>query len=198
MDKKTSNRLEEIMKYNVGFVQNQRYVPYVTTKEPLKKLVILSCMDTRLTELLPQAMNIKNGDAKIIKNAGATIMHPFGSIARSIIVAIYTFQAEDIFVVGHYGCGMCRLDSEKTITDMRDRGIEESTFKLLQHSGINVEKWLKGFDSEEEAVKESVQLILNHPLVPKGIRVHGLMIDPETGALTLLDVSCMKGSKTLE
>lgn len=198
MDKKTSNRLEEILKYNVSFVQNQGYVPFVTTKEPLKKLVILSCMDTRLTELLPQAMNIKNGDAKIIKNAGATIMHPFGSIARSIIVAIYTFQAEDIFVVGHYGCGMCRLDSEKIITDMRDRGIEESTFKLLQHSGINVEKWLKGFDSEEEAVKESVQLILNHPLVPKGIRVHGLMIDPETGALTLLDVSCIKGSKTLE
>jgi carbonic anhydrase len=187
MNEIRSGRLEEILKFNEVFVQNKGYVPFVTTKEPLKKLVILACMDTRLTELLPQAMNIKNGDAKIIKNAGATIMHPFGSIARSIIVAIYAFQAEDIFVVGHYGCGMCRLDSEKILMDMREHGIEESTFKLLQHSGINVEKWLKGFDSEEEAVKESVQLILNHPLVPKGIRVHGLMIHPETGALTLLE-----------
>ena len=36
-------------------------------------------------ELLPKALNLKNGDAKIVKNAGATIMHPFGSIIRSII-----------------------------------------------------------------------------------------------------------------
>ena len=42
-------------------------------------------MDTRLMELLPKALNLKNGDAKIVKNAGATIMHPFGSIIRSII-----------------------------------------------------------------------------------------------------------------
>ncbi|MCY9444161.1 carbonic anhydrase, partial [Bacillus spizizenii] len=43
--------------------------PYKTTKFPSKKLVIVTCMDTRLTELLPQAMGLKNGDAKIVKNA---------------------------------------------------------------------------------------------------------------------------------
>ena len=30
------------------------------------KLAIVSCMDTRLTELLPRALGLKNGDAKII------------------------------------------------------------------------------------------------------------------------------------
>jgi len=48
-------------------VENKEYEKYKATKKPEKKLVILSCMDTRLTELLPKAMNIKNGDAKIIK-----------------------------------------------------------------------------------------------------------------------------------
>lgn len=58
------SKLEEIIKYNESFVGNKDYQEYVTTKIPKKKMAILSCMDTRLTELLPKAMNIKNGDAK--------------------------------------------------------------------------------------------------------------------------------------
>lgn len=122
---KNVRRLEEILEFNKSFVENKEYEKYKATKKPEKKLVILSCMDTRLTELLPKAMNIKNGDAKIIKNAGATIMHPFGSIVRSILVAIYEFNAEDVLVVGHHGCGMSNLNSKDMISKMEDRGISE-------------------------------------------------------------------------
>ena len=61
---------------------------------PDKKMVILSCMDTRLIELLPKAMNLKNGDAKIVKNAGAIVTQPFGNVMRSILVALYKLKAE--------------------------------------------------------------------------------------------------------
>ena len=46
-------------------------------------------MDTRLTELLPAALGIKNGDVKLIKNAGGVVMAPFGSVMRSLLVAVY-------------------------------------------------------------------------------------------------------------
>ena len=59
--------IEDILKYNKEFVEKKRYEPYLTSKYPDKKLAILTCMDTRLTELLPAALGIKNGDAKIIK-----------------------------------------------------------------------------------------------------------------------------------
>ena len=62
--------IEDILKYNKEFVEKKAYEPYLTSKYPDKKLAILTCMDTRLTELLPAALGIKNGDAKIIKNAG--------------------------------------------------------------------------------------------------------------------------------
>ncbi|MGL4343639.1 MAG: beta-class carbonic anhydrase [Cellulosilyticaceae bacterium] len=181
------NRVEEILAYNREFVTQKGYEAFVTTKNPNKKLVILSCMDTRLTELLPKAMNIKNGDAKIIKNAGATVMHPFGSIIRSIIVAIYEFEAEDILVVGHYQCGMANLDSHKLIEKIKNRGISEETIMTLKHAGIDVETWLSGFESEEAAVRESVAAIKNHPLIPRDIRVHGLIIDPYTGELSRVE-----------
>lgn len=68
---------------------------------PSKRCVIITCMDTRLTHLLPHAINILDGDAKIIKNAGAVITHPFGGIMRSVMVALYELRADEVFVIGH-------------------------------------------------------------------------------------------------
>ena len=107
--------LYEIIEYNKEFVDTKKYKDFQTTKYPNKKMVILSCMDTRLTELLPKALNLKNGDAKIIKNAGALVTHPFGSIMRSILIALYELKAEEVYIIGHKGCGMSDINPEITI-----------------------------------------------------------------------------------
>ena len=180
------SKLEQIIDYNKSFVNNKDYAEYVTTKIPKKKMVILSCMDARLTELLPKALNIKNGDAKIIKDAGATVMHPFGGVMRSILVAVYEFGAEDVFVVGHHGCGMSNLDTKSLVNKMIDRGIKEETLSTLRNAGINLERWLHGFESVEESINESVKMIKEHPLFPKGVKVHGLIISPETGEVEII------------
>ena len=88
--------LSEILDFNDTFVTEKQYEQYATTKFPDKRIVILTCMDTRLTELLPKAMNLKNGDAKIIKSAGAVVTHPFGGIMRSILIAVYELQADEV------------------------------------------------------------------------------------------------------
>ena len=93
--------LSDILEHNVTFVQQRAYEPFRTDRFPDKKLVVLTCMDTRLVELLPHAMNIRNGDAKVIKNAGAIVSHPFGSVMRSILVAVYELMAAEVAVVGH-------------------------------------------------------------------------------------------------
>ena len=180
------NKLDEILEYNKLFVENKEYEQYKATKYPGKKLVILSCMDTRLTELLPKALNLKNGDAKIVKNAGATIMHPFGSIIRSIIVAIYEFNTDEVLVIGHKNCGMSNINGEEIINKIISRGVSKETIDTINNSGINIDKWLHGFDSVEDSVKESVDLLKKHPLIPKEIKVHGLIMDPETGSLEVI------------
>lgn len=49
--------IKDILEYNRKFVEEQAYVPYQTSKYPDKKLAILTCMDTRLIELLPAALS---------------------------------------------------------------------------------------------------------------------------------------------
>lgn len=180
------NKLEQILEFNKAFVENKEYEVYATSKVPNKKVLVLSCMDTRLTDLLPKALNLKNGDAKIVKNAGAAIMHPFGSIIRSMIVAIYEFNVDEIFVIGHHNCGMCNLNTEELIGKIIDRGVPKETIDILENGGVDIRTWLHGFDSVEESIKDSVDLIKKHPLVPKDIIVHGLAIDPATGKLDLI------------
>ena len=77
--------IDEILKYNKEFVEEKKYEQYKTSKYPDKKIAIITCMDTRLTELLPAALGIRNGDVKIIKNAGGTITNPFDSTVRSLL-----------------------------------------------------------------------------------------------------------------
>ena len=92
--------LEEILAYNKQFVENKGYESYITNKYPDKKIAILSCMDTRLTALLPAALGIKNGDVKMIKNAGGVISHPFGSVIRSLLVAIFELYLSRLCIAG--------------------------------------------------------------------------------------------------
>ncbi|MBQ5551537.1 MAG: carbonic anhydrase, partial [Bacteroidales bacterium] len=81
--------IDSILNYNREFVAKKGYEKFVTSKYPDKKLAVLSCMDTRLTELLPAALGLRNGDAKIIKNAGGLVISPFDSAMRSLLVAVY-------------------------------------------------------------------------------------------------------------
>jgi carbonic anhydrase len=178
--------LNEILDFNQNFVEKKEYEKYQTTKFPDKKLVILSCMDTRLTEMLNRALNLKNGDAKIIKNAGGMLTHPFGGIMRSILVAIYELNANEVIIIGHHGCGMGSINPVNTIEKMKAHGVHEQTLSTLSYSGVDLERWLHGFDNVEQSVRGSVEIVRNHPLIPKHIPVHGLVIDPDTGKLDLV------------
>lgn len=178
--------LSEILEYNQQFIEDREYEKYETTKFPNKKMVVLTCMDTRLVELLPQAMNIKNGDVKLIKNAGAIVSHPFGSVMRSILVAIYELGAKEVAIVGHHGCGMKGLEPNSFLEKCEQAGLDKEVVKTLSNAGIDIKNWLTGFQSVEESVEQSVKMVKNHPMFPKNVSVHGLVICPETGKLDVV------------
>jgi carbonic anhydrase len=178
--------LHEVLDYNKQFVEDKKYIPFLTSKFPEKKFVIITCMDTRLIELLPASMDIKNGDVKIIKIAGAVVAHPFGSVMRSIIIAIYELNATEVFIVGHTDCGMGSVNPDAMKEKFKAEGIKDETIKTLEYYGLDLARWLQGFDDVNESVRNSVELIRNHPLLPK-IPVHGLVISPNTGRLDLVE-----------
>ena len=69
------------------------------------------CLDVRIAYVGNAfgSLGLKNGDAKIIKNAGGLVISAFDSAMRSLIVAIYELGVQEIMVVAHSHCGACHM-----------------------------------------------------------------------------------------
>ena len=174
--------IDEILRFNQRFVEDNAHEPFITDKYPNKRLAILTCMDTRLTVLLQEALGLKNGDAKIIKNAGGTIPTDTDSVIRSLLVAIYELGVNEVMVIHHSTCGACHMSYEHFKPHMLEHGISEET--LHEWEGKGIASWLEGFHDTEGSVRKTVAAITGHPLVPKDVNVRGFIIDSVTGELT--------------
>ncbi len=174
--------IDDILQFNKKFVADKAYEPHITDKFPSKKLAILTCMDTRLTVLLQEALGLKNGDAKIIKNAGGIIPSPKDSAIRSLLVAIYELGVKEVMVIHHSTCGACHMSYEEFRPHMLERGIPAATLAAWEADGIG--PWLEGFHDTEASVRETVSRVVNHPLVPADVVVRGFIIDSVTGELS--------------
>ena len=175
-------QIDSILQSNHRFVAEKGYEPYVTDKFPSKKLAVLTCMDTRLTELLPKALGLRNGDAKIIKNAGGLVLSETDSAIRSLLVGIYELGVEEVMVVHHSTCGACHMSYEEFKPHMLERGVSAKVLEEWERKGV--EGWLEGFHDTEASVRRTVAAIVSHPLVPKDVTVRGFIIDSVTGELT--------------
>ena len=178
--------LAEILDHNKEFVDAGEYVQFFSDKFPNRGLAILSCMDARIIELLNEALGLKNGDAKMIKNAGALVTHPWGSVMRSLLVAVFELRCKEIMVVAHYDCGMRGLSSKHVLEKAEASGISATSIETLRNAAIDLDGWLTGFEDVGQSVRHSVEMIRNHPLMPKSVPVHGLVIHPTTGKLDLM------------
>ena len=175
------SRIDEILAFNREYVATKGYEPHLTDKFPDKQLAVLSCMDTRLSVLLQEALGLRNGDAKIIKNAGAVIPSPWDSAMRSLIVAVYELGVREIMIVAHTTGGACHMHFSHFKEEMLKRGIPE---EALKREDIDLDAWLEGFHDTEASVRKTVAAVTDHPLIPSDVTVRGFIIDSATGALT--------------
>ncbi|MBQ2225959.1 MAG: carbonic anhydrase [Methanobrevibacter sp.] len=168
--------LDDVLKDNREFVENFQGIEM--SHHAAKNLVILTCMDCRLIEFLEPALGLDRGDAKIVRNAGNSIVGE--DAIRSIGAALYNLDANEVLVVGHTDCGMASADADELKEKMIARGIKEEDI-----AKYDLAEWIGGFDDEEENVRNVVEKIKSHPLIPE-VPVHGAIIDIVTGELKVL------------
>jgi carbonic anhydrase len=176
------NLLDSILTANRNFVHPGAFPPL--PKNPKKQFAIFTCMDTRLVDFLEPAMGIKRGDAKIIKNAGNTLVDPLhGGVIRSLVAAIFMLGVEEIFVIGHEDCGMADINPEKLKSAMIARGISHQAIETLVP---DLAQWLGAFACPSENVAEVVGKIRANPLIPADVPIHGLIFCPNDGHLEVM------------
>ena len=183
--------IDEMLQTNEKFCANlpEEYKAYENedhheSKMPKKHLAIVTCMDTRLVNFLEPALGIKRGDAKIIKTVGNCLNGTFDTTVRSLLVCIYELGVKEIAIIGHYECGMAKTTSDSLIKSMLKSGVSLGAIKMVEKELV---EWADSFQKPEENVKKVVEQLRDNPLIPEGVKIHGLMFHPRSGKLELLD-----------
>lgn len=141
---------------------------------PALRLAVVACMDTRHN--VEKVLGLKHGDAKVIRNAGNLIDD--GTL-RSLVVAVHLLGVRSIAILGHNKCGM-------TLVGRGEFRIAKSiaaTTEIPLHEAMqpDFQRWLGGFGDAEENVRRGIDLLENHPALPRDLEVIGLIYDNDTG-----------------
>ena len=79
------------------------------------------------------------------------------------------------------------MDGKEMLELLEKRGIDKQHIDIVRHSGIDLEKWLGGFETVESSVHETVKGLKEHPLMPKDVKISGFIMNSETGLLTKVE-----------
>ena len=179
-----SNVLQEVL------AANQRYAADFGDKAklampPARHFAILTCMDARLDPA--KFAGLAEGDAHVIRNAGGRASD---DAIRSLVISYKLLGTREWFVIHHTNCGMEFFTNEvmrgllansletATLTDQGFQGVGKGPGS---REGEFIE-WLTIRD-QEQSVRDDVERIREHPLVPENIAIYGYVYDVKSGRL---------------
>ena len=179
-----SNLLKEVL------AANDRYAGDFGDKAklampPARHFAILTCMDARLDPA--KFAGMVEGDAHVIRNAGGRASD---DAIRSLVISYKLLGTREWLVVHHTNCGMefftddvmrGLLANSLETAALTDKGFQDVGKGPGSRAGEYIE-WLTIRD-QEQSVRDDVQRIREHPLVPKNIAIFGYIYDVKSGRL---------------
>jgi len=130
---------------------------------PGRKFAVVTCMDARLDPA--RFLGLEEGDAHVIRNAGGLVND---ETIRSLVISHHLLGTEEAVVIGHTDCGMLTFSN----ADIHEKLGPES-------EGIDFQP----FPSLADSVRESVDTIRNHPLLPDSFEATGFVYDVGSGRI---------------
>lgn len=152
---------------------------------PARRMAILTCMDARLDPA--KFAGLTEGDAHVIRNAGGRASD---DAIRSLVISHKLLGTRDWFVIHHTNCGMEFFTNEVMrgllAESLHTASIGEGGWTNTgsgpgSRAGEFIE-WLT-IQDQAQSVRDDVERIRAHPLVPAGVSIYGYIFDVATGSL---------------
>jgi carbonic anhydrase len=157
--------IEKVLRRNSEFALN--YDPEFISPRPRMNLVVIACMDTRITLA---ALGLKPQDAHFIRNAGGIVTD---DVIRSLLVSHYFLGTNEVMVINHTDCGLMKASEEEMQqTVEREVGLP-SNFPVKFHAFKNVER----------NVRMQLAKLREHSWVRQELLIRGFVFDVNTGKL---------------
>ena len=138
-------------------------------KRPAPKLVVVTCMDPRLSDLAG-ILGLPSADLDVIRTGGPAVTE---DVLSELVVSTRVLGTTEILLLNHTGCGFT------TFTD------EDLNAKLAASTGDASPAPMRFFAFKDpvENTREQLKKVRSHPWIAKNIPVRGLIFDVDTGLL---------------
>jgi carbonic anhydrase len=154
--------------------------------------LVLTCIDPRLTGFLESALGLPRHRAVMIRTAGNQISAHTPDVLRSIAAALYIKNAREIVVAGHTDCALANFSAAAVAENFRQAGIPRTAF-----GDQDLRTWFGAFGSVRDNLIASIDYLRNSALVPREVKVHGLIFDTEKGSFeVVVDGNVVRASPT--
>ncbi len=130
-------------------------------------VAIVTCMDSRIDPL--RMVGLEAGDAKILRNPGGRVTN---DALAALVLGVHVLGVDRVLVVPHTRCAV----ASNTEQELRQKVSEASGQDASWQSFEVVADQLT-------ALREDVQRVRAHPLVPDSVAVGGFLYDVDTGLL---------------
>ena len=179
-----SNIVQEVLAANQGYAADFGDKAKLAMP-PARHFAILTCMDARLDPA--KFAGLAEGDAHVIRNAGGRASD---DAIRSLVISYKLLGTQEWFVIHHTNCGMefftndvmrGLLANSLETAALTEKGFQDVGKGPGSRAGEFIE-WLTIRD-QEQSVRDDVQRIREHPLVPKKIAIYGYVYDVMSGRL---------------
>ncbi len=170
--------IDDLLERNREYVHGRTRKP-LPAAEPVP-LAIVSCFDPRLDALLRPALGLGDGEGFMLRTAGA-VLAPGSHTLRSLAVAVYLFEVEQVLIVGHSSCKMADFPTTRLIDGFRRRGVSREAF-----GDGDLRVWAGATASPRAGVLGTAAAIAGAPFLPRDLGIAGAVLDDASGALELV------------
>jgi carbonic anhydrase len=158
--------IDKAVEANRNYAKN--YDPTLE-KHPAPKIVVVTCMDPRLSDL-PGILGLPQADIDVIRTGGPAVTE---DVLGELIVSNRVLGTTEILLLNHTGCGFT------TFTD------NEMNAKLSVSTGDTSPAPMRfsSYKDPEQNTREQINKVRSHPWIAKEVPVRGFIFDVETGLL---------------
>ncbi|PGS99176.1 carbonic anhydrase [Bacillus anthracis] len=159
-----------------------------------KKVLVLTDIEHGIEPIIQQVTTSQQENMLTIHSYDSVIVHPYGDIMRSIIIAIYEENVEEIFVVGIEDKETSSVNLQTQRDFIKNNREIDYLFKncMPEFSSDSLNAWLSGQENVSENIEKSIDMIRHHPLLPSNVKVQGFMIDKTGGKETVVKIFANK------
>jgi carbonic anhydrase len=161
--------IDELLKRNRDYAESRRGRESVEPR-PVLPIAIVTCMDARIEP--GGALGLVEGDAHVIRNAGATVTD---DVIRSLAISQVVLGTREVMLIKHTDCGLRRFD---------DGELRAAVFRA---TGTEPPFAVGTFRDIDEAVLNETTRIRESPLLSCRENVRGFVYDVASGHLREVD-----------